>query len=293
MIATKKYSLLAYQLFNSQVGRLMPYFKSLKIVLQKANLGVALDEYISSFILTSFVVVPGVALILLLYFATFLKAGILGLIVAELVGIALTEGAIFIVYLIYPHYRVNNLKDALDKHVAFAGTHMATIAGTGVPPHIMFQMMGQFDEYGEVATECRKISQNISIFGYDTITAISDVAQRTPSHKFKDLLWSIVATIRTGGNLRTMLMSKSKTLMEEQRRIEAKYVETLSLYAEVYSTVFVAGVVMMFVLVAIMGILGGLPVPVKLVLQVTTYIAVPLGSIGFIFMIESSKPSGI
>jgi hypothetical protein len=65
------------------------------------------------------------------------------------------------------------------------------------------------------------------------------------------------------------------------------------MYAEIYSTVFVAGVVMIFVLVAIMGILGGLPVPVKLVLQATTYFGVPLASIGFIFLIESSKPSGV
>ena len=195
--------------------------------------------------------------------------------------------------MIYPQYRVNSLKNALDKHVAFAATHMATIAGTGVPPHVIFQMLGQFEEYGEIAKESRSISQNIVVFGYDTLSAISEVAQRTPSHKFKDLLWSVVATVRTGGDLRAMLVAKSKALMEEQRRIEAKYIETLSMFAEIYSTVFVAGVVMIFVLLSIMGILGGLPVPVKLVLQLTTYLGLPLASIGFIVMIETSKPSGV
>jgi len=47
------------------------------------------------------------------------------------------------------------------------------------------------------------------------------------------------------------------------------------------------------VLLSIMGILGGLPVPVKLVLQLTTYVGLPLAAIGFIIMIETSKPSGV
>jgi len=42
-----------------------------------------------------------------------------------------------------------------------------------------------------------------------------------------------------------------------------------------------------------MGILGGLPVPVKLVLQLTTYVGVPGAAILFIVLVESSKPSGI
>lgn len=293
MIANKKYSLLAYSLFKNNVKYIQKYFSGLKVVLQKADLGVSLDEYMASYLLSNVIILPVVLVIALIWGSTFMNLSVLGTISMALIVVLLAAGAVFIFYLIYPQYRVNTLKNALDKHVAFAATHMATIAGTGVPPHTIFQMMGQFLEYGEVAKECRSISQNIVVFGYDTISAISEVAQRTPSHKFKDLLWSIVATIRTGGDLRQMLMSKSKALMEEQRRTEAKYIETLSMYAEIYSTVFVAGVVMIFVLVAIMGILGGLPVPVKLVLQLTTYIGVPGAAIGFILLIETSKPSGI
>ncbi len=293
MIATKKYSLLAYSLFRGQVRGLRKYFTGLKGALQKAGLKVALDEYIASYLFSNVLLLPAVAVISIVWAVTFMKAGLAGTALAVLLSVILAAGVIFIIYLAYPPYRVNYLKNALDKHVAFAATHMATIAGTGVPPQTIFQMMGQFKEYGEVAKECRGISQNIAVFGYDTLSAISEVAQRTPSHKFKDLLWSIVATIRTGGDLRRMLIAKSQALMEEQRRIEAKYIETLSMYAEIYSTVFVAGVIMIFVLVAIMGILGGLPVPVKLVLQATTYVGVPGAAILFIVLIESSKPSGI
>jgi flagellar protein FlaJ len=293
MIFNKRYSLLAYSIFRGQLHYVLPYFQGLKQTLQKMGESVQLEEYAASFLLTLAIVAPAIALVTLFYLLSFTKADAIALLAGISIAALTTAGALFVGFLAYPQYKVNELKGAIDKHVAFAATHMATISGTGVPPHIIFHMLGQFAEYGEVAKACQRVARTVTVFGYDTISAISEEAQKTPSHKFKDLLWSVVATIRTGGDLREMLMAKSKNLMEEQRRTEAKYVETLSMMAEIYSTVFVAGIVMIFVLVAIMGILGGLPVPVKLVLEVTTYLGVPVASIAFIFVVESSKPSGV
>ncbi|MCD6522791.1 MAG: type II secretion system F family protein [Candidatus Diapherotrites archaeon] len=292
MVFTRKYGLLSYALFKGLLKYILPIFKNLRLTVKKANLKVSLEEYAASFITTLILVVPATMLAMFFYLATFVRINVVGIIFLEILTGIFTIGLVYVIYIIYPQYRVNAIKTNLDKYVAFAATHMATIAGTGVPPHVMFQMMGEFKEYGEIAEICKRISRNIIVFGYDTISAISEEAQRTPSHKFKDLLWSIVAVIRTGGDMRQMLIGKSKTLMDEQRRIEAKYIETLSMFAEIYSTVFVAGVVMIFVLVAIMGILGGLPVPVKLLLELTTYVGVPLASIAFIMLIEMSKPIG-
>jgi flagellar protein FlaJ len=221
------------------------------------------------------------------------QANFLAVLALSLLAGVFTFTIILGVFMAYPEYKVKMMKDALNKHIPFATMHMATIAGTGVPPHVVFKMIGDFKEYQEVSDTCREIYRNISILGYDTTSALSKEARRTPSNKFRDLLWGIVAVIRSGGDLREMLLNRANALMEEERRTEAKYVETLSMLAEVYSTVFVAGVVVVFVLVAIMGIIGGLPLPMRMVLQVTTYFLIPVASIGFILVIESSKPSGV
>ena len=290
MILTRQYSLFAYNLFKKYLYLVLPYFDGVKTNLQRSGLRIALEEYAASFMLTTVVIVPILAMVLFFYSVAYLD--ILITLIAEVILVILSTSLVYLFYAAYPAYMVGELKSDIDKNVAFASTHMATIAGTGVPPQAIFQMLGEFKEYGAVSDACEEISRNIKVFGYDTISAISEVAQRTPSHIFKDLLWSIVAAVRTGGGLRNMLLTKSKGLMEDQRRTEAKYIESLSMMAEIYSTVFVAGTVMMFVLVAIMGVMGGLPVPVKLVLQITTYIAVPVASVGFVLMVESSKPTG-
>ena len=154
-------------------------------------------------------------------------------------------------------------------------------------------MLGEFKEYGIVSYICERIARNVVVFGYDILTAISEEAKRIPSSKFKDILWTISSTIRTGGDLRTVLMEKSRMLMEEQRRTEAKYIEFLSMMAEVYATVFVAGTIIIFVMVSIIGAIGGVPLPVKPLLQIFTYILIPIASIGFIIVIDSTKPAGV
>ncbi|MCD6414673.1 MAG: type II secretion system F family protein [Candidatus Diapherotrites archaeon] len=293
MIFTEKYSVLAYSIFQPIVPKLLPYFSHIKISLEKARMKVNIEEYVASFLLTSAILVPGLTLIGLLYLVTFAHIDILITVMLTVVIAALIFAAIFALYSAYPAYKVDSLKNALDKHIPFAAMHMATIAGTGVPPHVIFKMIGEFKEYGEVSKTCREIYRDISVLGYDTISAVSKEAQRTPSNTFRDLLWSIVAVIRSGGDLRQMLLLRAKTLIEDERRVEAKYIETLSMLAEIYSTVFVAGVVVIFVLVAMMGIIGGLPLPTGLVLKVTTYFLIPIASIAFILIIETTKPSGV
>lgn len=293
MIFTKKYGVLAYSIFRPVVPSLLPYFSGLKNNLEKTRMKISIEEYVASFLLTSSILVPGLTLIALLYLVTFIHTTLsVTIILAVMVSLAVLF-IIFSLYSAYPAYKVNSMKNALDKHIPFAAMHMATIAGTGVPPHIIFKMIGEFKEYGEVSKACREIYRNISVLGYDTISAVSKEAQRTPSNKFRDLLWGIVAVIRSGGNLREMLLSRANDLIEEERRTEAKYVETLSMLAEIYSTIFVAGVVVIFVLVAMMGIIGGLPLPMNLILQITTYFLVPLASIAFILVLETTKPSGV
>lgn len=293
MLSTKKFGILAYSIFKRWIPNMIPYFKGLKPLLAKTRMRISLEEYIASLLLTATVLVPGMTLAILLLVGVLAKTTLL---TTLLIGIALMiilSITVVGVYYVYPSYKVSTLKNELDKHLPFATMHMATIAGTGVPPHMIFKMIGEFKEYGEVATTCKRMYRDVSVLGYDTISALSNEAQRTPSNTFRDLLWGIVATIRSGGDLREMLLNHANALMSEERRVEAKYVETLSMLAEVYSTIFVAGIVVIFVLVSIMGIIGGLPLPMKLTLQVTTYFLVPIASIAFILVIETSKPSGV
>ncbi len=288
----RKYSLLAYNLLKGKIGNILLKLRYLKKSLEASYFPIPFEEYVSAMILTLILVSPfGFLLGVLIGIAIGMSA--LGGILSGILAMVVIDGLIAGLFIAYPQYRETMIKSNIDKYLPYAVTHMATIAGTGVPPQAIFQMIGKFKEYGIVAYISERIARNVVVFGYDILTAISEEAKRVPSSKLKDVLWTITSTIRTGGDLRTILMEKSKSLMEEQRRVEAKYIEFLSMMAEVYATVFVAGTIIIYVMVSIIGAIGGVPIPVKPFLQLFTYLIIPIASIAFIIVIDSTKPAGV
>ncbi len=292
MNVIRRYTLLAYSLLKKHVRRVLPHFKHLKPVLESAYFTIPIEEYLAAMILTAALAFPG-AFLLGVVIGIALGYQWLGVLIVSILFAILVDGLIIGVFMMYPQYKLKSISNNIEKFLPYAATHMATIAGTGVPPQVIFQMIGGFKDYGMVSYICERIARNVTVFGYDIVTAISEEAKRVPSYKFKDILWSIASTIRSGGDLRGVLLEKSKALMEDQRRTEAKYIEFLSMMAEVYATVFVAGTIIIFVMVSIIGVIGGLPIPVKSILQLFTYLMIPLASIAFIVMIDSTKPTGV
>ncbi len=288
----RRYGLLAYYMMGRFVPRIRPYFKYLKKTLDEAYITTPLDEYLASMLLTLAILSPTALVIGILVIAS-LGYGWLASIVGGILISLLVSIIIILAYVSYPSYRLNTIKGEIEKFLPYAVTHMATIAGTGVPPQVIFQMMGSFKEYKMVSYICNRIARNISVFGYDIVTAITEEAKKVPSYKFKDILWSISSTIRSGGDLRQILLEKSKALMEDQRRTLSKYIEFLSMMAEVYATIFVAGTIIIFVMVSVMGVIGGIEIPVKPLLQIFTYLVIPVASIMFIIIIDSTKPTGV
>jgi hypothetical protein len=59
-----------------------------------------------------------------------------------------------------------------------------------------------------------------------------------------------------------------------------------------YTTIFVAGPILFVVMITVMGSMGSLGLPTDLIMTVVIYLLLPVASIGFIILIEGSKPVG-
>ncbi len=291
---SRPYRLLSYKVISRiKLARLLlPYFEPLKPFLRRANLIMTLEEYVSTALFTILITAPFLFIALRMifinvYFFIPLVANLL-----SLIGVFIYSAVIIAFFLIYPSYKVDNIKRNIELNLPYATTHMATIAGTGVPVYLVFRIIGSFPEYGELSKECRKISRNIEVFGYDTITALSEAAATTPSPSFKDLLWGIVSVIRTGGDLRNYFMGKARIYMENQKNLESEYIDTLEIMAEMYTTLFVAGPVVFIIMMTIMGSIGSLPIDLGLLFTLFIYVIMPFMAVAFMVLIETSKPVG-
>ena len=293
-IFKRSFRLLAFKIFHRLkiTKPLEPIFEPIKPLLHKADLFMPLEEYVATALLTITLTLPFVFLITRLFLIDLY--GVIPIIatVLSIIAMVIMAGVIMLGFIIYPSYIVDNIKRNIELNIPYAATHMATVAGTGVPIYLIFKIIGDFPEYGEISKECRRIARNIQAFGYDTVTALSEVATETPSPSLKDLLWGIVAITRTGGDLRDFLIERARMYMENQKNLESEYLDSLELMAEMYTTLFVAGPVLVVVMGTIMGSMGSLPIGLEIIFPIFIYIGMPLMAIGFMILVESSKPIG-
>jgi Archaeal flagella assembly protein J len=137
--------------------------------------------------------------------------------------------------------------------------------------------------YGEVALEFRQVVRDVDYFGSDVITAIRHLAETTPSEKLKDFLEDLLSVIESGGNMTEFLASRVRLYQEQARFEQKQFLTILSMVAESYVTLFVAGPLFLIIIMVVMGMMGGSAV---IQLSVVIYAIIPIGSLVFLLLID-------
>jgi flagellar protein FlaJ len=267
-------------------------FTDLKSHLIMADMGFSLHEYLSMMVFSTgfifFVTAPSISVIVGVLNGT-LYGAIAGVITGLFIGVLLASGT-FIGFYTYPKVQVGQRRSDIQNNLPFATMYLSTIAGTGTPPAALFDLLGQFEEYGEVSREAEKISRDIQTFGADATHAIRGAAQRTPSDEFQELLWGMNSIITTGGDLREYLQQKAKSYMQDYRRRLDKFTDTLSLLVEMYITLVIVGSIFLVIISTIMSAFGQNPALIVGIQLFTVFILLPLAGVMFIVIVKGVSP---
>ena len=202
----------------------------------------------------------------------------------------LTSVSTFMIFWTYSSFKAGERARKINLALTNAVNTMATIAGTGVPPAIIFWSLVEFRRYGEVSRESEKILNDIENFGLDLVQALQRAANRSPSPLFSELLWKMIATIRTGGNLKEYLYLEGNRLMEIERMKTEAAIETIGILAEAYVTALVVGPVFIIIMTTIMGIMGTSMSQVNLINNLVVYFGLPIGYAIFIIAVDQVAP---
>ncbi len=292
MDASESYTKLSQRVAGDFAARIEQYFTDIGKDLILADVGVTLNEYLSMALLSSAiafaVATPFISMIVGLMTGTVMGI-ISGLIIGLFIGLFLAV-AVFMGFYLYPSVMVGQRRSDIDNNLPFATMYLSTIAGTGTPPAAIFDLLGDFDEYGEVSEEARHISRDIYTFGAGTTEALRGAAQRTPSDKFKNLLWGINSILTTGGDLRAYLQEKSETFMSDYRRSLDEFTDTLSLLVEMYITLVIVGSVFLIIISTVMSALGSQSSLIVSIQVFTVVFLLPLSAIMFIVIVKGVSP---
>lgn len=158
---------------------------------------------------------------------------------------------------LYPSQKAKHRKNDIDDNLPFALNHLSAIATSGIPPSSMFELLHGFEEYGAISTEAGEISRRVNVFGEDLTTALREVADNSPSEDWSDVLYGMLSTVETGGNMESYIKEKAEEALFDFKMEREKEIERLSTYASFYTAILIAAPVFLVVILAVMNLLGG------------------------------------
>jgi len=291
-LGSKKPQVFAYQVIGKRIARLLPFFNDMGVNLRRSGIKISFKAYVSFAIFMSMLVSSSVLILIPTILVVILGLPFFSSLLFGLGGSLFAGGVTLTLFYAYPIYRADNLKRNLEDGLPFTTGYMAILAGAGVPPDRIFRSLAELDAPLAVSDEAKNVARDVELFGFDILSALESASDRTPSTRFKELLEGFIATVHSGGGLAKYLRDRSRQYMKLKRIALSRFSDTLAILAEFYVTILVAGPLILVVMLAVMGMLGGgtrLLDP-RLLLHLLTYLGIPIGSVAFLIILDAVSP---
>ena len=283
------YNGIATILFGGLVDR---FFSTLGIkkCLPKTDIKIPFRTYMCVSLLTStavcFFAFPG--LFLLFKFIEIQSMMKILLLIVAPIGLGVL---CFILFYLYPTHKADSRRKSIETNLPFVLTHMGAIAESGVPPYMIFKLLADYEEYGEVSKEMKKLVRNIDTFGIDPLTAIKNLAERTPSNEFKQVLFGIVSATEAGGDVKAYIKISGEQALFNWKIKREKFLQQLSTYSEFYTGILIAAPLFIIALFSVMGMisptLGGFDI--LTLMRMSIWIVVPMLNLAFLGFLKGME----
>ena len=266
---------------------------SLKKNLTKASMKSGVQVYVGLIVFASLVTVVAT------FGVCFLLLSLLGLEMLDAFFFSLLIGLgggliAFGIGYAYPSSVAYSRGNKIDSNLSNIAHFMAVLASSGMTPENVFRSLARVGEQFSVGKEVVEIIGEIELMGANLHSSLIRISEVSPSRKFGTMLNGIVSTSNMGGDLSDYLNDQARKFKEEQMGRVRRFIENLAVVAEGYVAFMVAAPLMLIIMLSVMSLIGGGVTfggmdPSDL-LNMLTFVGVPLGVAFLIFMVDSMTP---
>ena len=266
--ATRGYLKISNRFFLDSAQKLIAkgYFSPLALTLKKANMDVLFLTYIAMIFFTTFI-----SFIVSLFVAIFFLFFNIDIMMNTFPPFSLASGgllsrmplvlwipfviplATFAALYYYPSSEKQTLERRIDQELPFAVIHMSAISGSGIEPSAIFKIIALSKEYPFLRKEIRKVMNQVNLYGYDLVTALTNVAKSTPSSKLSEVFSGLSTTITSGGDLQNFFEKRSETLLLNYRLDREKFIKVAEAFMDIYISVVIAAPMVIMILLVIIS----------------------------------------
>jgi len=281
---------LAVSLFGWVPDKYGKAFQIVKESIPKANMKIPFRTYISIVFFVGMIAYVS-TLFALLMALRIIEISMMMTIIYTLFVPFMVSLFTIIILVFYPYQKTLTRRKSIEANLPFVLTHMGAVAESGVPPYVIFKLIGKFKEYGEISVEMKKIVRNIENFGLDPLRSVKEVAERTPSEEFKQVLLGFVSTTESGGDIKIFLKSAGEQALFDWRVKRERYLQQLSAYAEFYTGILIAAPLFIIALFAVMNMIQPTIAGFDILdlTKVSIYGIVPLLNMGFLLFLRGME----
>lgn len=289
------FSKIAQRYFGRFARRLMPRFQDLRLSLAKAGKLVSLEMYLSISLFSSLIVALASFVAMFVLWTVLLQTqffvGLAFSLLASAVGGVLT----FVFFSIRPGFSAQARVDGIEASLPYTANYISVLSSSGIAIEKAIRSLLEFSLVPKIEPEVKMFMRNTDFLGMDTLIALRDVAEKTPSRSCADLFRGLAETIKSGGDASNYLRTYARWLMG-QRIIKLKEkLENVSLLSEFFVTLAIAAPLFVMLLLPLMSILGEIsfgPVSSGLILPFTLFVFIPFVSfiiLGMTYLIMSGE----
>jgi len=280
----------ATSLFGSVVDRTGDLFFVTKESLPKANIKITFRTYMSMVFFTATIAFATSLLALVMITAIITLPAILRMALMVFIPVVNAIATLFILAF-YPYQQTMSRRKNIETNLPFVLTHMGAVAESGVPPYVIFRLIAEFDEYGEISKEMKKVVRNIEAFGMNPLTAVKEVAERTPSDAFKQVLLGFVTTTESGGDVKVYLKNAGQQSLFDWRMKRERFLQQLSAYAEFYTGLLIAAPLFIIALFSVMNMIQPTVAgyDILFLTKLSIYLVVPVLNGGFLLFLQGME----
>lgn len=283
----------ALNIFRPLVVKHSSKLNTLAKDLRKAGYNdVTAEEYFSVVILAGLLAIP-VSFIVSLFFVLVAGITILRLFMCFGISLLCSAGTMgFVLY--YPKNIINSRKKKIENSLSFAALYLTTMSESSILPKKMFKLLGRLDEYGAIADEAKRISEDVEGLGLDFPSAVQRAIKRSPSDEWSEFLSGLNTTITSGGELKSYLEEKTKGYTSEYKQKLVSFGKMLTMLLQMYLTLVGIGSVFFIVISSLMGVIGGVSTIMIKVMQYSLVLGgIPLMTVAMILIIKTISPLSV
>ena len=286
MVQSEKTSYLttaSYRLFGRITSRFT--FTAFKQIYQKSGISRLYESYIALMLFASLVTfVSAFAIGALLHHFLF-NLTLFQYFIAVLTFSCIISLTIPITFILCPLYRRSQRKKEIDANLVYTTGYMGVLAAGGISTERMFERVTQVEQHPPIKDLARRLMTNIKMFGLDVTSSLEDITLRSPSETFSKLLIGIANTVKTSGDLKSLLTFETKRLLHAKREQLKKTLGTLIALGEIYIAAMVMGPIVFIVMITILSVMGNVTFGLSSVDQLNLLVFFGLPTISTIFII--------